>query len=174
MARIKFKPTKLVKKQLEYLEGKDLKINLCNDGIEVETYTDAGGNMLDYFPTEDFSCGLKAAMFEYYKEYDINHEVAIWWPNGVKGTGVPFDNMVEHSADIKVWQKKMLKIVKGMPNDDGTIPDNEEETEQVEIHITADVGCVADFLKDLANLINSEGEDFNQYETCIGCAEIVS
>lgn len=173
MARIKFKPTKLVKKQLEYLEDNDLNIDIDNDGIEVETYTDAGGNMVDYFHAEDFG-RLKAAMVEYYKEYDINHEVAIWWPNGVKGTGVPFDNMNEHFADLKVWQKKMLKIVKGMPNDDGTIPNNEEETEQVEIHITADVGCVADFLKDLANLISSEGEDFNQYETCIGCAEIVS
>lgn len=167
----KMKLNKVQKQQVKYLEGVDgVSVNIYRDGIEIETYTDAGGDMVDYFHESDCK-EMKRLMTEYYDEYDINHEVAIWWPNGEKGTGVPFNDMSEHIADLKDWRKRMMKIIEQMPNDDGTIPEPKTEAVHIHLTITADEGCLADFLKDLAAHIRREGEDFHQYETCIGCAE---
>lgn len=44
--------------------------------------------------------------------------------------------------------------------------------EQVKLTITTDFGFTADFLRELANQIEEEGEELTTYETFRGCAEI--
>lgn len=43
---------------------------------------------------------------------------------------------------------------------------------QVKLTITTDYGFTADFLRELANQIEEEGERLTDYETSKGCAEI--
>ena len=142
----KMKLNKVQKQQVKYLEEADgVSVKLCDDGVEIETYTDAGGNMVDFFHESDCN-EMKRLMTEYYDEYDINREVVMWWPDGQKGTGVPFNNILEHFADLKDWRERMMKIIENMPNDDGTIPEPKTEAVHIHLAITADEGCLADFL----------------------------
>lgn len=43
---------------------------------------------------------------------------------------------------------------------------------QVTLKITTDYGFTADFLRELANQIEEDGESLTDYETAKGCAEI--
>lgn len=43
---------------------------------------------------------------------------------------------------------------------------------QVKLTITTDYGFTADFLRELANQIEEEGESLTEYETSKGCADI--
>lgn len=94
-----------------YLEDTDMRVYQCSGGdYELELYTDAGGDMiisLDHL--------MKDELEEYIEKFDINHEVAIWWPNGEPGNGVPFDNIKEHYEDLEDWVAKVKKIAKRMP-----------------------------------------------------------
>lgn len=47
-----------------------------------------------------------------------------------------------------------------------------EETPQVTLTITTDLGFTADFLRELANNIEESNESPNTFETFHGCAEI--
>ena len=49
---------------------------------------------------------------------------------------------------------------------------NPYEDKQVTLKIQTDYGFTADFLRELANQIEEEGEELSAYETFRGCAEI--
>ena len=104
------------KANIEYLEENDIMFigdcgwdNLPYQG-ELETYTDAG---------EDMIIGLKVVDKEHLQEYidgfDINENVGLWWPNGMKGRGVPFDNMKEQYEDYEAYLKRLQEVCDGMP-----------------------------------------------------------
>ena len=99
------------KKYIEFLENNSVALKYIEqDGsCELESYTDAGGDMLIYLD-ELTPENLKT----YLDNIDINEEVAIWWPNGQKGNGVPFDNMKEHYEDLEAWVNKMREIADNM------------------------------------------------------------
>lgn len=80
------------------------------DGLELEYYTPAGGDMIISLQ----NCS-KDELLEYLDNFDINQEVMIWWPNGVPGNGVPFDNVKEHYEDLEEWVKEVKKIAQKMP-----------------------------------------------------------
>ena len=92
---------------LNYLERND--IYSCGDE-EFETYTDAGEDMIINLeePT-------KKQLQKYIDEFDINYNVSIWWPNGEKGKGVPFDNMKEQYEDYEAYLKRLQKVCNKMP-----------------------------------------------------------
>lgn len=48
---------------------------------------------------------------------------------------------------------------------------NDEDCEQVFVGIYADKGHVADFLEKVAKYVRENGEEFDCYETSIGCAD---
>lgn len=52
------------------------------------------------------------------------------------------------------------------------VPKNPYEDRIVELRITTDYGFTADYLRELANQIEEEGEELTTYETFRGCAEI--
>ncbi len=89
--------------------------------IELESHTPAGGDMI---ATIDVTEDWKEAYREYVENFDSNEEVALWWHNGQKGRGVPFDNMKEHYDDLEDWldwQKDIIRIM------DGGEPEKKEE-----------------------------------------------
>ena len=102
---------------ISYLEEND--ITLVSDApvwkeyprsVELECYTDAGGDMLIHLEEPS-----KIKLEEYINDFDINHEVSIWWPDGEPGNGVPFDNMKEHWDDLEGYLKWLRRICKKMP-----------------------------------------------------------
>ncbi len=78
--------------------------------VELELYTDAGGDMI--FSLEEPS---KEKLQEYIDNFDINEEVVIWWPNGQRGMGVPFDNVADHYYDLRKYLNYLQKICDDMP-----------------------------------------------------------
>lgn len=106
------------------------------NAIEIENYTDAGGDMLiDIIVTEDWRQYFR----EYVEDFDINEEVAIWWPNGVKGRGVPFDNVKEHYDDLKDWLDWLKDVVRIMDGKELQEEEkaNEEATKILEAQLEA-------------------------------------
>lgn len=77
---------------------------------ELESYTSAGGDMI--ISMEELS---KEKLQEYIDGFDINYEVVIWWQNGKKGNGVPFDNIKQHYEDLEDWLNWLQKICDNMP-----------------------------------------------------------
>ena len=57
----------------------------------------------------------KKYLQEYIDNFDIDYNVSIWWPNGQKGSGVPFDNMKEHYEDYEEYLKNLQEVCDGMP-----------------------------------------------------------
>lgn len=57
----------------------------------------------------------KEYLQEYIDNFDINYNVMMWWPNGQKGSGVPFDNIKEHYEDYEEWLQWLQKVCDGMP-----------------------------------------------------------
>lgn len=105
---------------LEYLEQND--INLCSDdpvweceprSVELETYTDAGEDMII-----DLEKPTKIELKKYIEGFDINEEVMMWWENGEHAAnekGVPFDNIREHYEDYESFLKTLQRICNNMP-----------------------------------------------------------
>lgn len=58
---------------------------------------------------------LKKNLQEYINDFNINEEVLLWWPNGKKGRGVPFDNVKEHYEDYEAYLKNLQKVCDKMP-----------------------------------------------------------
>jgi len=104
------------KKNIDYLEEND--ISYCGDcgwdnlpyQAELETYTDAGEDMIIGLEKVD-----KEHLQDYIDGFDINEKVALWWPNGEKGNGVPFDNMKEQYEDYEAYLERLQEICDGMP-----------------------------------------------------------
>ena len=74
--------------------------------VELEGYSDAGENMI--VNLEDIS---NDALQEYIDNFDIDYNVAMWWPNGKPASGVPFDNQGEHVDDYEQWLAQMKDII---------------------------------------------------------------
>lgn len=78
--------------------------------VELECYTDAGGDMLI-----TLEAPTKEQLQDYIDNFDIDEEVALWWPNGRPGNGVPFANMREHYNDLEDYLKWLQGICNKMP-----------------------------------------------------------
>ncbi len=102
------------KKNLAYLEGND--ITLCGDelwddkpwSVELETYTDAGEDMII-----DLEEPTKECLKKYIDDFDINEEVMLWWENGydaARAKGVPFANIRDHYDDYENYLKRLQAI----------------------------------------------------------------
>lgn len=100
-----------------YLEGYD--IYKKNDepvwkeeprSVELNCSTDGGEDM--YI---DLEKPTKECLQEYISNFDIDHNVSIWWENGTPGRGVPFDNIKEHYEDYEAYLKWLQGICDKMP-----------------------------------------------------------
>lgn len=80
------------------------------NSVELECYTDGGGDMLI-----DLEEPTKEKLQNYIDDFDINHEVNIWWENGEPGNGVPFSNIKEHYDDYEDYLSWLQTICDGMP-----------------------------------------------------------
>ena len=97
--------------------------------IELESYTDGGGDMII---TIDVSDDWKQAFKDYVEEFDIDNEVSIWWPDGQPGKGMPFNNIRELYDDIDDWVKWLKDIIRIMEGKDPLEDEpSEEELEAV-------------------------------------------
>lgn len=94
------------------------------NGIELESYTDAGGDMITTISVED---DWKHDFREYVDNFDINEEVKLWWPDGQPGKGVPFDNMRDHYDDTEEWLNWMKDIARIMEGEDPLEDEPSEE-----------------------------------------------
>ena len=83
--------------------------------IELESYTDGGGDMIISI---DVSEDWKKAFKDYVEDFDIDNEVTIWWPDGKPGKGVPFDNIRDLYDDIEDWLDWLKDIVRVMEGKD--------------------------------------------------------
>lgn len=90
-----------------YLEDFDI---TCNDGNDLECYTDAGEDMII-----NLEKVRKKDLQEYIDEFDINYNVSIWWQNGQPGKSVPFDNIKEHYEDYEAYLKRLQKVCNKLP-----------------------------------------------------------
>lgn len=102
--------------------------------IELESYTDGGGDMIISIDvTEDWQKEFR----EYVENYDIDNEVYIWWPDGQPGKGVPFDNIRDLYNDIEEWVdwlKDIIRIMDGkepLHDENGELGPSEEELKAV-------------------------------------------
>jgi hypothetical protein len=102
--------------------------------IELESYTDGGGDMIISIDvTEDWQKEFR----EYVENYDIDNEVHIWWPDGQPGKGVPFNNIRDLYNDIEEWVdwlKDIIRIMDGkepLHDENGELGPSEEELKAV-------------------------------------------
>lgn len=104
---------------LEYLEDNDINLSSENvwddepNSVELETYTDAGEDMLI-----DLTEPTKEKLQKYIDDFDVNEEVMMWWENGADyahSKGVPFDNVKEHYEDYEDYLKWLQRVCDRMP-----------------------------------------------------------
>jgi len=97
--------------------------------IELESYTDGGGDMII---TIDVSDDWKKEFKDYVEDFDIDNEVSLWWPDGQPGRGVPFNNIRELYDDIEDWVNWLKDIIRVMEGKDPLEDEpSEEELEAV-------------------------------------------
>lgn len=97
--------------------------------IELESYTDGGGDMII---TIDVSDDWKKEFKDYVEDFDIDNEVSLWWPDGQPGRGVPFNNIRELYDDIEGWVNWLKDIIRVMEGKDPLEDEpSEEELEAV-------------------------------------------
>ena len=81
---------------------------------EMESYTDAGGDMIINLEVLSKECFSK-----WIDGFDINEEVMLWWSetrsSERKAKGLPFSNIKEHYEDLEAWVRKLREICDGMP-----------------------------------------------------------
>ena len=114
---------KIEQSNKEFLETHDITCTKCNDGWELESYTDGGGDQIIYIDNL-----TRDELIEYLEDYDVNNETNLWFPDGQPGKGVPFDNYKDLWDDIENWRKWMLGTAKRMP--DGEDVDEKKSTAQ--------------------------------------------
>ena len=114
---------KIEQSNKEFLEDHDITCTECDNGWELESYTDGGGDQIVYIDNL-----TREELVEYLQDYDVNEETNLWFPDGQPGKGVPFDNYKDLWDDIENWRKWMLGIAKRMP--DGEEVDEKKSTAQ--------------------------------------------
>ena len=78
------------------------------DSVELETYTDAGEDMIIILEYPN-----KKELQSYIDNFDIDEEVLLWWGNGINAAhkaGVPFDNIREHYDDYEAYLAELQKV----------------------------------------------------------------
>lgn len=103
------------KKNLEILEENDIRV--CGEGpvwenkpnsVELETYTDAGEDMIICLDEPSKKC-----LQDYCDDFDIDDEVMLWWKNGRDAAhekGVPFNNIREHYEDYEAYLTELRRV----------------------------------------------------------------
>jgi hypothetical protein len=93
-------------KNVKMLEKNGIIVSKGEDfSVELECYTNGGGDIIINLDEPS-----KEKLQECIDGFDINMEVILWWPNGQKGNGVPFDNIRDHYNDYEEWLNKMQEI----------------------------------------------------------------
>lgn len=116
--------SKIEQSNMEFLEDHDITCTKYDDdGWELESYTDGGGDQIVYVDNLTRNDVVKRL-----EDYDVNEETNLWFPNGQPGEGVPFDNYKDLWDDIENWRQWMLGIAKRMP--DGEEVDEKMATAQ--------------------------------------------
>lgn len=96
---------------LLYLEEQGFNVNKTSSGdVELEIFTDGGEDMMI-----SMEKATKENLRQYIRDFDINEEVLLWWPDGKPGRGVPFDNIKEHYEDYESFLKWLQKVCDKMP-----------------------------------------------------------
>ncbi len=118
----------------------DIKIGNTENpsGIEIESYTDAGG---DQIVTIDVRTDWKRDFIRYVEDYDMDEEVILWWPNGKPGRGVPFANIREHYEDLEDWLNWMKDIASIIEGKDPLEESYEASSEEVNAVIAWNYWC---------------------------------
>ena len=76
------------------------------ESVELEGYTNGGEDMI--INLHDISAN---DLQEYVSDFDINENVAMWWPDGQPGRGVPFDTQAEQVEDYEEWLAELQDII---------------------------------------------------------------
>lgn len=96
---------------LLYLEEQGFNVNKTSSGdVELEIFTDGGEDMII-----SMEKATKENLRQYIRDFDINEQVLLWWPDGKPGRGVPFDNIKEHYEDYEAFLKMLQKVCDKMP-----------------------------------------------------------
>lgn len=103
---------------IAYLEEKGLSQVGCPwpdkpCSVELETYTDAGEDMII-----DLEEPTRESLQKYIDDFDINEEVMNWWREGedfAHSKGVPFNNIRDHYNDYEAYLENLRTICNGMP-----------------------------------------------------------
>ena len=94
------------------------------NGIEIETYTDGGEDMVIGIEVD----GWQDSFREYVDGFDATESVMTWWREGedkAHERGVPFANIIEHYEDYMGWIAWLKDIVRVM---DGKEPERVAST----------------------------------------------
>lgn len=97
---------KINEKLKTFLEESNVKVSICEDDVELENYTDAGGDKIITLVNLEVK-----ELEEYLNTYDINEEVLLWWKDGADGKRTPFDNIIEHVQDEEKWLNDWKALV---------------------------------------------------------------
>lgn len=102
------------KKNIEILEEND--VRLCSspvwndkpNSVELETYTDAGEDMIICLdePT-------KEGLLDYINSFDIDENVMLWWRNGedaARRAGVPHETIRDHYEDYEAYLDELRRV----------------------------------------------------------------
>lgn len=106
---------KKFEKNLKILEENDIRV--CGGGpvwkdkpnsVELETYTDAGEDMIIHLEEPTRAC-----LEEYINGFDTNEQVMMWWRNGedaAREKGLPFSNIKEHYEDYESYLTELRRV----------------------------------------------------------------
>lgn len=106
---------KKFKKNIEILKEND--IYVCGSGpvweehpnsVELETYTDAGEDMII-----DLEEPTRKCLEEYINGFDADEQVMLWWQSGADAAhekGVPFNNIREHYEDYENYLAELRRV----------------------------------------------------------------
>lgn len=92
--------------------------------VELNCSTGAGEDM--YINLHEISAD---ALEEYVNDFDINENVSLWWPDGQKGRGVPFDNQAEQVQDYEdylAWLRDIIDLSRGIKRKKGELSRSQE------------------------------------------------
>ena len=96
------------KRIIEYLEEKDVKVTKCDNGWELENFTNKGGDQIIYL--DELS---KDELVEYLENFDVNEETLIHCQDH---SNIPFNNVGVLYNDIAEWCDDMLEIAYNIPD----------------------------------------------------------